>query len=248
MSVAQVNNFARAITWNNAVMPARCIEVDSGGRRSACSAWRPHMLLAATAPASGPSTRLPPTPSPTSIPGRLFFPAEFKCNRCQDGYSLTGGVCKLLNQGSKCNRTLRYGQYCARVGTPHSTCTSHGAGCQRSSRLQQAPSFLQRGSQSSLERRQQLRRAVRGRWLRGASAAVGRGRLAQAAAGGAEAPSCLLIRPRSASPTTPTDARPATARVAWSTGSAPCRAACCECCCRSLSPALPTTSFLAARL
>lgn len=36
--------------------------------------------------------------------------AEFKCNRCVEGKSLSDGQCKLLANGSKCPKTLKYYQ------------------------------------------------------------------------------------------------------------------------------------------
>jgi hypothetical protein len=45
----------------------------------------------------------------------LGVTAEFKCNRCGDGQSLVGGVCKSYATGNKCASTLPYGVYCARV-------------------------------------------------------------------------------------------------------------------------------------
>lgn len=44
---------------------------------------------------------------------------EFKCCRCRDNYSLTGGECRPLASGSKCPKNLRYQQYC-------DTCNANG--------------------------------------------------------------------------------------------------------------------------
>lgn len=68
------------------------------------------------------SFRQPPPSPPTQTVTHtatlaVFLAAEFKCNRCQDTHSLTGGVCRPRDTtGSKCAPNLRYGQYCARVG------------------------------------------------------------------------------------------------------------------------------------
>ncbi|KAI3426148.1 hypothetical protein D9Q98_008525 [Chlorella vulgaris] len=81
MSVAALNTQAKGITWNNAVLPAGCLEVDT----------------------------------------------EFKCNRCGDGQSLVGGVCKSYATGNKCASTLPYGVYCARCSNPNTCVACNGA-------------------------------------------------------------------------------------------------------------------------
>ncbi|PSC67540.1 extracellular matrix FRAS1 [Micractinium conductrix] len=43
--------------------------------------------------------------------------SDFKCTRCKDGMSLTGGTCKTFATGSKCG-TLGYKAYCARCNAP----------------------------------------------------------------------------------------------------------------------------------
>ena len=70
------------------------------------------MVKIATHPAA--SDPVPPSSchclSPLPPPPHTVMASEFKCDRCGDTQSLTGGVCKTLATGSKCSTALPYYQ------------------------------------------------------------------------------------------------------------------------------------------
>ncbi|KAI7840838.1 hypothetical protein COHA_005484 [Chlorella ohadii] len=65
------------------------------------------------------------TGNPAVVPtGCKEVDTEFKCIRCANTHSLTGGTCKTLATGSKCKTSLTYYQYCAQCDTAGTKCLS----------------------------------------------------------------------------------------------------------------------------